>query len=90
MQPPGQHQAAGLGEVHPDRHHAALLVLAVVPLRLGHLVQPAGEVAPERLGAAAGRVVEVDQDVPLVGGEVGLLGELPAYGDQRVLAGGTR
>ena len=85
VQPPGQHQVTRLREGHPGRHHAALLVLALVPLGLRDVVQPAGQVAAERLGAAARGVVVVDQHVPLVRDQVGLLGELALHREQRVL-----
>src|SRR5439155_507693 len=48
---------------------------------------PAGEVDPYRLGDDAGRAEQVDEDVPPIGGQVDLLGQLTSGADEGVLVG---
>ena len=70
----GEHGLDDLVERHPAQRHPELLVVARVPVGLGHVAQVAGQEHPQRLvRPARGRVV-VEQQVPLPRDEVGLLG----------------
>src|SRR5256886_847231 len=86
---PAVRHGRGLLQRYPRHGQLGLLVLALVPVHMGYLGQVPGQVEPDHLGGEAGRGVDVDQQLPAVRPQVGLLGQLPRGGLGKALAQGV-